>query len=135
MSSRTTGSPALARWAAMREPMVPAPRTATLRICFEPFALAWGGMCRAPAGDNPDRGEDTEWSFIPSSCCSNSVVGATCRGVLILMAMATYLEQSLAQLEEIRGLHSLDVSGHSGQGHCGGWVHAAEFGCSHGSAF
>src|SRR4051794_32550819 len=32
MSSSTTGNPALARCAAMREPMVPAPSTAALRI-------------------------------------------------------------------------------------------------------
>ncbi|GAC1356946.1 MAG: hypothetical protein NVSMB3_03460 [Acidobacteriaceae bacterium] len=32
ISRRTTGSPAFAMWAAMREPIVPAPRTATLRI-------------------------------------------------------------------------------------------------------
>ena len=34
MSSRTTGRPALVMCAAMREPMVPAPRTATLLICL-----------------------------------------------------------------------------------------------------
>src|SRR4051794_14461125 len=31
MSRRSTGNPALAKWAAIREPMVPAPRTATRR--------------------------------------------------------------------------------------------------------
>src|SRR5260370_31484842 len=31
MSRRRTGMPQLARWAAMREPMVPAPRTAALQ--------------------------------------------------------------------------------------------------------
>ena len=40
MSNSTTGTPALAMCAAIREPIVPAPNTATLRICFiAPSAL------------------------------------------------------------------------------------------------
>jgi hypothetical protein len=47
-------------WAAMREPMVPAPRTATLLICLclvEGAAVVLGGMLQAPAGDLPERCE------------------------------------------------------------------------------
>ena len=60
MSSITTGRPALVMWAAMREPMVPAPRTATLLICLcliEAAAVVLGGMLQAPAGDKPERCE------------------------------------------------------------------------------
>src|SRR5579872_130115 len=47
ISSSTTGKPALARCAAMREPMVPAPRTAALRMRIDALA---GGVVPASAG-------------------------------------------------------------------------------------
>jgi hypothetical protein len=68
MSNSTTGRLALVMWAAMREPMVPAPRTAILLICLdldEGLDAGWvdgaavllGGMLQAPAGDIPARCE------------------------------------------------------------------------------
>src|SRR5689334_16749074 len=43
MSSRSTGNPALAKWAAMRAPMVPAPRTATRRSGVIRARVAYAG--------------------------------------------------------------------------------------------
>ncbi len=70
MSSRRTGMPALARCAAMREPMVPAPSTAARRTSkrLSSQADGYGGSSRAH-GDSPRAGstrrsrsrpEDTE---------------------------------------------------------------------------
>ena len=54
ISSSTTGSPALARCAAMREPMVPAPSTAAFRIRMGAASLAKANRPR-PASEQIQR--------------------------------------------------------------------------------
>src|ERR1019366_7715372 len=53
ISSRSTGNPALAKWAAIRAPMVPAPKTATRRNGFITASVHQSrtGLPACPAGN------------------------------------------------------------------------------------